>query len=138
MTKEFWVNLPVKNIKKPKDFFTQLGFSFNPMPGNSDDSACLVIGSKNVVVMLFEETAFKSFTNDEITDTKKNTEVLFSIDAENKAEVDEMAFKVNKAGGTICNEPGERDGWMYGCGFADPDGHRWSVLYMDMNKMPKG
>jgi uncharacterized protein len=138
MTKEFWVNLPVKNIRKSKDFFTQLGFSFNPGPGNTDDSACLVVGSKNVVVMLFEETTFKSFTNDEITDTKKNTEVLFSIDAENKDEVNEFALKVKKAGGTIYNEPGERNGWMYGCGFADLDGHRWSVLYMDMSKMPKG
>ncbi|MDF2859634.1 MAG: hypothetical protein K0Q87_5485, partial [Neobacillus sp.] len=29
-------------------------------------------------------------------------------------------------------------GWMYGCGVADPDGHRWNVLFMDMSKMPKG
>jgi uncharacterized protein len=137
MTKEFWVNLPVKNIKKSKDFFTQLGFSFNPVPGNRDDSACLVAGSKNIVVMLFEEPAFKTFTSNEITDTKQNTEVLFSIDAGNREEVDEFAIKVKKAGGTIYNGPGERDGWMYGCGFADLDGHRWSVLYMDMSKLPK-
>ena len=25
---------------------------------------------------------------------------------------------------------------LYGCGFVDLDGHRWSVLFMDMNKMP--
>ncbi|WP_256213145.1 hypothetical protein [Bacillus sp. OV322] len=29
------------------------------------------------------------------------------------------------------------DGWMYGCGFADSDGHRWNALYMDMSKMPQ-
>jgi predicted lactoylglutathione lyase len=27
---------------------------------------------------------------------------------------------------------------MYGCVFADLDGHRWNVLYMDMSKMPQG
>ena len=32
--------------------------------------------------------------------------------------------------------PAESQGWMYGCAFADPDGHRWNVLYMDMSKMP--
>jgi hypothetical protein len=138
MTKEFWVNLPVKNIKKSKDFFTQLGFSFNPVPGNSNDSACLVVGSKNVVIMLFEAPAFKSFTNHEITDTKQNTEVLFSIDAENREEVNQIALKAKEAGGIIYNEPEERNGWMYGCGFTDLDGHRWSVLYMDMSKMQKG
>jgi predicted lactoylglutathione lyase len=132
MTKEFWVNLPVKNIKKSKDFFSQLGFSFNPVPGNGNDSACLVAGSKNVAIMLFEEPTFKTFTLGEITDTKHGTEVLFSIDAESREEVDEFAVKVKKAGGTIYSPPGEKDGWMYGCGFSDPDGHRWSVLHMDM------
>jgi uncharacterized protein len=136
MIKEFWVNLPVKNIKKSKDFFTQLGFSFNPMPGNDNHSACLIAGSKNVVVMLFEDSAFKSFTNHDIADTRKNTEVLFSIDAENREEVNEFARKVKKAGGFVYAEPGEKDGWMYGCGFTDPDGHRWSVLHMDVSKMP--
>jgi uncharacterized protein len=26
---------------------------------------------------------------------------------------------------------------MYGCGFSDPDGHRWNPLFMDMSKLPK-
>ncbi|MGE9745594.1 hypothetical protein [Bdellovibrio bacteriovorus] len=25
----------------------------------------------------------------------------------------------------------------YGCGFFDPDGHRWNILFMNMSKMPK-
>lgn len=31
----------------------------------------------------------------------------------------------------------EVGGWMYGAGFADPDGHRWNLLYRDESKMPK-
>ena len=54
-----------------------------------------------------------------------------------KAEkVDEMLKKAVNAGGTVFSQSEEKDGWMYGCGFADLDGHRWNVLYMDMNKMP--
>ena len=30
----------------------------------------------------------------------------------------------------------EISGLDAGCGFADPNGHHWNVLYMDMNKMP--
>lgn len=136
MTKEIWINLPVKDINKSKEFFTQLGFLLNPGPGNTADSASFLIGNKKVVMMLFTESTFKNFTGNEIADAKKATEVLFSIDAESREEVDEMANKAVKAGGTIFGQPKESQGWMYGCGFADLDGHRWNVLYMDMSKMP--
>jgi hypothetical protein len=137
MTKELWINLPVKDVNKSKEFFTKLGFSFNTQYGDSDESACLIVGVKNVVVMLFAESTFKTFTRHEIADTGQAVEVLLSIDAESREEVDEMARKAAEAGGFVFGEPEEIKGWMYGCGFADLDGHRWNVLYMDMSKMPK-
>ncbi len=135
--KELWLNLPVKDINKSKTFFTQLGFSFNTQYGNSDHSACLLIGQKNVVIMLFEESSFKSFSNHEIADTSHGNEVLLSIDAESRQEVDEFAKKVIAANGIIYNGPGEKDGWTYGLGFIDLDGHRWSMVFMDFGKMQK-
>jgi predicted lactoylglutathione lyase len=137
MTKEFWVNLPVKDLKRTKDFYTRLGFTFKPLPGNREDGACLILGTKSVQVMFFEEPVFRSFTDGEVTDTKNSNEVLFSIDAEDTEEVDAIAEDVKKAGGTLFAEPGEKDGWMYGCGFSDPDGHRWNVLFMDTHKTPR-
>jgi hypothetical protein len=47
-----------------------------------------------------------------------------------------IAEIVRKAGGKIYAEPGESQGWMYAFGFEDLDGHRWSMLYMDISKMP--
>jgi hypothetical protein len=138
MTKELWINLPVKDVNKSREFFTKLGFALNPHYGNSAESASVLIGAKNIVVMLFAESTFKNFTRHAVADTKQATEVLLSIDAESRAEVDEIAKKAAQAGGTIFGEPAEHQGWMYGCGFADLDGHRWNVLYMDMSKMPKG
>ena len=88
--------------------------------------------------MLFDETAFKSFTNNEIADTKQATEVLLSIDAESKEEVDEMVMKAVNAGGKSNHKPSEMKGWMYGCVFTDLDGHQWNVLYMNMDKAPGG
>ena len=134
MTKQLWLNLPVKDVEKSKSFFSKLGFSFNTEYGNSPVSASLVIG-KNVI-MLFEESSFKNFTRTSVADTTTNAEVLISIDAESKEEVDELAQKASEAGATIFAKPGEKDGWMYGFGFTDLDNHRWNVLYMDMNKMP--
>jgi uncharacterized protein len=137
MTKELWLNLPVKDVKKSKEFFTKLGFSFNETHGESDESACLMIGSKNIVVMLFAEPTFKSFTKNEITDTSKSTEILLSFDGENRAEIDEIAKKVIEAGGTIYTEPAEIQGFMYGFCFIDLDGHRWNAMYMDMSQLQK-
>jgi predicted lactoylglutathione lyase len=137
MTKELWLNLPVKDLNKSKEFYAKLGFSFHPRHINSDERAGLVIGDHHVLVMLFPESTFKTFTRNEIADTKQGTEVLFSIDAASREEVDEMVQKAVEAGGSIYGEPGDSQGWMYGAGFADLDGHRWNVLYMDMNKMPK-
>ena len=87
--------------------------------------------------MLFTEAVFNTFTGNKTADAKQASEVLLSIDAESKAEVDEMAKKAESAGGTIFSKPAEHQGWMYGCGFADLDGHRWNMLYMDMSKMKK-
>lgn len=129
MVKSLWINLPVKDIERSKAFFSTLGFTFNSEYGNTPNSACLQIG--NVIVMLFDEPMFKSFTNKEITDVSKSTEVLLSFDAESKNEVDEIAKKVIAAGGKTSHVPSEMVGWMYGFIFTDLDGHSWNVLYMD-------
>jgi len=135
MTKELWINLPVKDINTSIEFFTKLGFSFNPRFSNSTDTACITIGTKNINVMLFKESVFIGFTKNKAADTSQATEVLFSFDAESRDEVDEMAKKVTNAGGTVFSQPAELQGWMYGCAFTD--GHRWHILYMDMGKMPR-
>lgn len=137
MVKEFWLNLPVKDIKKSRAFFDKIGFKFNAQNGNSDTSAAMLVGEKNIVVMLFEEPAFRGFTNTEVADTKQGTEVLLSFDAQSKEEVDAMAQKAIEAGGKTDHKPYEMQGWMYGCVFTDIDGHKWNVLHMDYSKMPQ-
>jgi len=137
MTKELWLNLPVKDVNKSKEFFTKLGFLFDSKYGNTEVSAGLIAGQKRIVVMLFAEHMFKNFAGIDIADTTKSAEILISFDAESKEEVDELAKKVEAVGGNLYHKPAESQGWMYGCAFADLDGHRWNVLYMDMSKMPK-
>jgi len=137
MIKEIWINLPVKDVSRSKNFFTQIGFALNPKYDNGDESACIMLGSKNIVIMLFKESVFSNFTGNQVADSKAGNEVLLSFDAESREEVDEMARKAEAAGGQIFGKPAEIQGWMYGCGFVDLDGHRWNALYMDQSKMPK-
>ncbi len=135
MAKEIWLNLPVKNIQKSKEFFTNLGFTFNDKH-TTEGSACMVIGDKNVVIMLFTEPMFAGFIKTTETQIGQN-EILISFSADSKAEVDAYALKAEQAGGTIFGQPATVQGWMYGCGFADIDGHKWNILYMDMEAMAK-
>ena len=136
MTKEIWINLPVQDVARAKAFFTELGFALNPKYGDSEQSASLLIGEKSVVVMLFAAPVFQRFTQNELP-SPHTTEVLLSIDAASREEVDALAARAVQAGGHLFAAPAESQGWMYGCGFADPDGHRWNVLFMDHNKLPR-
>jgi len=135
--KTIWLNLPVKNIEKSRTFFKAIGFRENPMHAKAEHLASFFIGENDLVMMLFPEESFKAFAQNDIADTEKGTEILLNIDAQSRQEVDEMAETVRKAGGKIFAEPSESQGWMYAFGFADLDGHRWSMLHMDMEKMPK-
>ncbi|MDR8393736.1 VOC family protein [Aliifodinibius sp. S!AR15-10] len=132
MTKELWINLPVKDVKKSKAFFSEIGFSFNE-DRETEEMAAMMVGEKEVPVMLFHEDTFKNFIQHEVTDTEKSSETIISFDAESREEVDQLAEKVKAAGGNVFSEPAEVQGWMYGCAFTDLDGHRWNVLYMNSN-----
>ena len=136
MTKEIWINLPVKDVNKAKEFFVALGFTFKPTHSNAG-MAALSVSEKQIAVMLFQDTTFAHVNQMKLADTSQASEVLFSLDASSKEEVEEWAAKVTAAGGTVFAPPASIQGWMYGCAFADLDGHRWNVLYMDMDKMPR-
>jgi len=136
MTKELWLNLPVKDINKSKEFFQKIGFAQNEKysgPG----MACFEVGEKKINVLVCAEETFKTFTKSDVSDAGKGAEILISFDAESRDEVDETARRVFDAGGTIFAEPAEIQGWMYGFGFTDPDNHRWNMLFMDFSKLPQ-
>lgn len=134
MARQLYVNLPVKDLKKTIDFFTALGFSFNPQ--FTDETATCMIVSDDIFVMLLTEKKFKAFTPKEISDAAKTSEVLLALSLDNREQVDEMVSKAVAAGGTTYSDPNDH-GFMYQHGFQDPDGHIWEVFYMDPNAMIK-
>ena len=128
MSTQIFVNLPVKNLKQSIEFFTQLGFQFNPQ--FTDETATCMVVSENIFVMLLTHEKFKTFTPNGICDTTKSTEVLTCLSVESRAKVDEMVHKAVAAGGTTYSEP-QYYGFMYGHGFQDLDGHIWELIYME-------
>lgn len=133
MASKIFINLAVKDLKKSIDFFTTLGFSFNPQ-FTDEHATCMIIG-ENIFAMLVTEQRFKDFTKKEICNAHKNTEVLLAMNADNRKKVDEMVKNAVDAGGSIYMEPQDH-GWMYGHSFADLDGHQWEIFYMDESAIP--
>ena len=134
MATKIFVNLPVKDLNKTRQFFTKLGFTFNPK--FTDANATCMIIEKNIFAMLLVEKFFKTFIKNEICDAKKSTEVLLALSVGSRKEVDEVVTNAVNAGG---KEPREAQDhrWMYGRSFEDINGHIWEVFYMDMKKFPK-
>ncbi|MCH1624513.1 VOC family protein [Ferdinandcohnia quinoae] len=128
--KSIFVNLPVKDLNKTKEFFSTLGFEFNPHFTN-EDAACMVI-SDTIYAMLLVEEHFKRFTNKEITDTSKSTEAIFALAVDSREKVDELVNKAIEAGGNHSSDPQDH-GFMYQRSFQDIDGHNWEILYMDQS-----
>ncbi len=135
MAKQIFVNLPVKDLNKTIDFFTKLGFKFNPR-FTDENATCMIIG-ENIFAMLLVEKFFKTFIPGKgICDAEKNTETLVALTAESREKVDEMIGKAVAAGGTEYRKA-QDEGWMYGRAFQDIDGHIWEIFYMDESKMPE-
>ena len=80
MATKIFVNLPVKNLNKTIEFFTKLGFKFNPQFTN-ENATCMIVG-EDIFVMLLIENFFKTFTKKQISDTSKNTEVIVALSVE--------------------------------------------------------
>ncbi|MFZ0404715.1 MAG: VOC family protein [Nitrososphaeraceae archaeon] len=134
MITNIFVNLPVKDLKKTVEFFTKLGFTFNPQ-FTDENATCMIVG-KDIFVMLLVEKFFKTFTKKEISDTTKNTEAIVALSAQSREEVDQMMEKVLGAGGREARDPQDH-GWMYGRSFEDINGHLWEIFYMDESAMKK-
>jgi predicted lactoylglutathione lyase len=128
VTTKIFVNLPAKDLNKTIEFFTKLGFKFNPQ-FTDENATCMIVG-EDIFVMLLVEKFFKTFTKKEICDTSKNTEVIVALSVEGREKVDQMINRAIEAGGRESREPQDH-GWMYGRSFEDINGHIWELIYMD-------
>jgi predicted lactoylglutathione lyase len=129
-----FVNLPVKDLARSKEFFTSLGFGFNEQFGD-DNTACLVI-SDLAFVMLHVEPTFAQFTRQEIVDTSQSREVLVGLSAQSRGEVDALVDKAVASGGEMLGDAQDQ-GFMYMRAFLDADGHQWSSIHMDLSATPQ-
>ncbi|MBD1366183.1 VOC family protein [Mucilaginibacter sp. ZT4R22] len=128
MATQIFVNLPVKDLNKSVEFFTRLGYTFNPQFTN-EQATCMIV-SDTIFVMLLVEPFFKTFSSKEIADSSKVVESIICLSAEGRDEVDAIIGKAIEAG-AIAPKDKVDYGWMYSGSFEDLDGHLWEYVWMD-------
>ena len=128
MSRTLFINLASTDLTAAGDFYSQLGFGFNPQ-FSSDTTRCIVLAD-HVYLMLLTTAKFSDFSPNPVINSQQQTEVLNCLSCESKAEVDLLVQKAVKAGGKTYNQPQDH-GFMYAHGFQDLDGHVWELVFMD-------
>ena len=123
-----FVNVPVADVERSTAFFTQLGFSFNPM-FTDETAACMLVGEQACVMLLSHEK-FAQFSKLPMADPRTHALALYCFSVSARDEVDTVAAAALAAGGTEADGP-EDLGFMYSRSFFDLDGHGWQVMWMD-------
>lgn len=122
-----FVNLPVSDVQRARNFYTGLGFTINEQFSN-EQAACVVI-SESIYVMVLHTDFFATFTDKPICDAREQTEVLLCLSRTSREDTDALVAKAIAAGGSA-HRPAQDHGFMYQHSFQDPDGHVWELVFM--------
>ena len=128
MTRNIWANFAVKDLKRTSQFYTALGFKPN---GNGNELlTSFFFGDNNFIIHFFVEKQLQTALKGNLADLSQGNEIIFTLGAASRAEVDEWETKVKTAGGQLVSNAEEFGEGYYGFVFADPDGHKFNVFNM--------
>lgn len=128
--KKIWANLGVSDLKRTTDFYTALGFKPNGKHSVTNELTSFLFGDDDFVIHFFLKDILEANMKVKMADTEKAIEIMFTLSAESRDEVDKWAEEVTQAGGRIISRPEEFGKGYYGFTFADPDGHAFNMFYM--------
>ena len=133
MIRMIFVNLPVVDLNSSISFYSALGFKLNPQ--FTDHTAACMVWSESISAMLLTHDKWRTFTSRPIPPST-SSEVLLAISCDSRDEVDAMNKAASENGGVADINPIQDLGFMYNRNLADPDGHVWETMWMDMSAMP--
>ena len=125
--KKIWANLAVSDLDRTTQFYTELGFKSN---GASKDLTSFFMGDDDFIIHFFLKEVLKTNTSLDLVDPAKENEIIFTLSAETKDEVNNWAKEIEPAGGKLISKPEAFGEGYYGFVFADPDGHKFNVFFM--------
>lgn len=132
MTRMIFVNLPVADLTVAMNFYSALGFENNPQ--FTDETAACMVWSEAIHVMLLTHDKWRTFTARPIPPSS-SSEVMLALSFDSRDAVDAVNAAAAENGGTADINPVQDLGFMYNRNLADPDGHVWEMMWMDMAAM---
>lgn len=127
MINDIYVNIPIQDVSRSREFFTKLGFKINEN-FSGPNNLCVIINS-TINVMLTLKENFTQMTNKPIPE-KSTSEAIISIGCDSKETVTRICETAIKNGARKVNEP-EDQGFMFSWAFEDLDGHLWDLFWME-------
>lgn len=131
MHQMIFVNLPVADTDRSREFFSKVGYTFDEQMCQAGTALGMELGP-NIYAMLLGREFFDTFHNAKSADAGQH-EVLTCLSAANRDEVDAVVERALEAGGTEVRKD-ENGDYMYGRSYADLDGHIWEIMWMDVEK----
>lgn len=129
---QIFINLPVTDVARATAFYAATGATQNPQFSNADAS-CMVV-SDVIHLMLLSHARFADFSPRAIPDAHASAQMLLCLSVPARADVDARIAAATAAGGTADPGPIQDHGFMFSRSYADPDGHIWEIMWMDMAK----
>ena len=126
---QMFVNLPVTDLERAKNFYTALGFSINPL-FTDHNAACVVVEEGHNYFMILVREFFQTFTTLPLGDPAVNPSVATAIFVDSRADVDK-AIAAGIAAGGAEPHPASDYGFMYQRTLTDPDGNILEFGWMD-------
>lgn len=89
------------------------------------------------MIHFFEKTRLKSSLEGELADLSQGNEIMLSLSTQTREEFDTWIEEIKNAGGSILFDSNKDrkelydNNGFYVCVFADPDGHKFNLLYSD-------
>lgn len=133
MKTNLYVNLPVEDVTRSRNFFSKLGFSINETYSN-DDAICVEL-NELTSVMLLKNEFFATFISLPLAEAKQKTAVLLAISLESREGVEAFFQQAIALGASEAREPQDY-GYMFSRSFHDLDGHIWEPFYMNEKDFP--
>ncbi|WP_454045653.1 VOC family protein [Chryseobacterium sp. Marseille-Q8038] len=128
--KMIWANLAVANLERTQKFYTELGFKPNNPHSSNELVSFFMAGNEFIIHFFLKNVIENNLKSMKFGDPQSSNEIIFTLSADSKNQVDEWAEEVRNAGGIVVSEPESFGENYYGFVFADPDGHKFNVFFM--------
>lgn len=125
MQTTLYLNVPVNNTVKARDFYEHIGFEVKKDFSNPMSETIAV--SQGTLLMLVTKESFETAAKRQIADAATTAELVLAIEVANREAVDAIVGKAVEYGAPEIDKAFEHEG-MYTRIIRDLDGHQLNVF----------